>query len=62
MMTGQMLGGSDPSVAIKYQIAIMIAIFTCTTVSITLFFRFTSPVCFDPLGNLRTQAVFKKPT
>ncbi|MFT4637599.1 MAG: putative ABC transport system permease protein [Verrucomicrobiales bacterium] len=60
MMTGQMLGGSDPSVAIKYQIAIMIAIFTCTTVSITLFFLFTSRVCFDPLGNLRTNAMFKK--
>lgn len=60
MMTGQMLGGSDPSVAIKYQIAIMIAIFTCTTLSISLFLSFTRHVCFDSLGNLRSQAVFKE--
>ncbi|NCF84961.1 MAG: ABC transporter permease [Verrucomicrobiaceae bacterium] len=59
MMTGQMLGGSDPGVAIKYQIAIMIAIFTCTTLSISLFLLFTRRVCFDPQGNLRTHLVLK---
>lgn len=59
MMTGQMLGGSDPMVAIKYQIVIMIAIFACTTVSMTLFLLFTSRVCFDAMGNLIRQRVFK---
>lgn len=34
MMTGVMLGGTAPSVAIKYQIAIMIAIFTGTAVTV----------------------------
>ncbi len=60
MMTGQMLGGSDPSVAIKYQIVIMIAIFACTSLSISLFLLFTRRLCFDALGNLRVRAVFKK--
>ncbi len=45
MMTGQILGGSFPLVAIKYQIAIMIAIFASTTVAtlinILLSVRFT---------------------
>ncbi len=59
MMTGQMLGRSHPEVAIKYQIVIMIAIFTCTTVSITFFLTFTSKVCFDPQGNLLKTRVFK---
>jgi len=33
MMTGQILGGSSPNTAIKYQIAIMIAIFTAVSIS-----------------------------
>lgn len=33
MMTGQILGGSDPTVAIKYQVAIMISIFTATVLT-----------------------------
>ncbi len=33
MMTGQILGGSSPTVAIKYQIAVMIAIICSTTLS-----------------------------
>lgn len=33
MMTGQILGGSSPTVAIKYQIAIMVAIICSTTLS-----------------------------
>lgn len=36
MMTGQILGGSDPTVAIKYQVAIMIAIFTATVITALL--------------------------
>jgi len=33
MMTGQILGGSEPWLAVKYQIAIMICIFTSTTLA-----------------------------
>ena len=35
MMTGQILGGSEPWLAVKYQIAIMICIFTSTTIAST---------------------------
>lgn len=60
MMTGQMLGGSPPSVAIKYQIVIMLAIFTCTSASTATFLLLTSRFCFDPLGNLRAERILKK--
>lgn len=36
MMTGQILSGSDPMLAIKYQIAIMITIFVSSIISILL--------------------------
>lgn len=36
MMTGQILGGTSPLIAIKYQLMIMIAIFTMMTISLTL--------------------------
>lgn len=36
MMTGQILSGSDPMVAIKYQLVIMIAIFVMLTVSVAV--------------------------
>lgn len=35
-MTGQIIGGSDPSVAIKYQIMIMVVIFSSSLVSVML--------------------------
>ena len=35
MMTGAILGGSDPATAIKYQIAIMLAIFSGTAITVT---------------------------
>lgn len=59
MMTGQMLGGSSPIVAIKYQIAIMLAIFACTTLSIGLFLVFTIRQCMDANGRLLVEKIFK---
>lgn len=55
MMTGQILGGSSPLVAIKYQIAIMIAIFVSSMLSICLAVLFTVRVCFDGYGVLRKE-------
>lgn len=52
MMTGQILGGADPMVAIKYQIVILTAIFTAGTVSATLSIMATRPVAFDQLHRL----------
>ena len=47
MMTGQILGGSLPLTAIKYQIAIMLAIFSCKFFSSFLTLYITSNVFFD---------------
>lgn len=55
MMTGQILGGSVPLVAIKYQIAIMIAILTSTTLSIGLSILFTVKSSFHKNGVLRKE-------
>ncbi|MBI9016545.1 MAG: ABC transporter permease [Phycisphaerae bacterium] len=53
MMTGQMLGGSVPTVAIKYQIAIMIAIVTACSLSIFLTLLFITRRIFDQRDNIR---------
>ncbi len=51
MMTGQILGGSDPSVAIKYQILIMIMIFVSSLVTLWLSILFCNRKAFDKFGN-----------
>ncbi len=53
MMTGQIIGGSSPDTAIRYQIAIMIAIFVCITLSVLLGIFFSVGRSFDGYGNLR---------
>jgi len=57
MMTGQVLGGSVPFVAIKYQIAIMICIFTASSVTSTLNVLLGLKIGFDSFGNLKDTAV-----
>ena len=58
MMTGVILGGSDPRVAVMYQIAIMIAIFSGTNITILLGILLTRRVSFDAFGMLQKD-VFK---
>jgi len=53
MMTGQILGGSIPLVAIKYQIAIMIAIFLVQFFSILLSLFFSVRTGFTPFDMIR---------
>ncbi len=53
MMTGQILGGANPETAIKYQIAIVLAIFTAITISVFLAVWFTAKRAFDPYGMLK---------
>ncbi len=53
MMTGQILGGASPDVAIKYQIAIMLAIFTSVALSVGLALFFSTRKGFDSFGVLR---------
>lgn len=55
MMTGQILGGVSPVLAIKYQIAIMIAIFTATTIAVNVTIMLTMGTCFDAYGMLRRK-------
>ena len=55
MMTGQILGGSIPMVAIKYQIVIMIAIVTSTVLSVSLSILFTLRLSFDKSGRVRKK-------
>jgi UDP-glucose/iron transport system permease protein len=58
MMTGVILGGADPMVAIKYQIAIMIAIFCGTSITVFLAIWLTSKSSFTAYGVL-DRSVFK---
>ena len=58
MMTGQIIGGEEPIVAIKYQIAIMIAVFVATTLSVTLTIFFSFRQCFNSYGVLKRH-IFK---
>lgn len=52
MMTGVILAGADPMTAIRYQIAIMIAIFVGTTMAVYLGIRLTIGRSFDAYGDL----------
>lgn len=52
MMTGVILGGADPMTAIKYQISIMIAIFTGTAVTVILAILMSVRGSFSPYGIL----------
>jgi UDP-glucose/iron transport system permease protein len=52
MMTGVILGGASPAIAIKYQIAIMISIFSGTSITLALGLWLTSKTSFTPHGPL----------
>ncbi|MDY6905706.1 MAG: ABC transporter permease [Thermodesulfobacteriota bacterium] len=60
MMTGQILGGSLPVTAIKYQIAIVIAIFSAMVIASVLNLLFSMKIAFDEFGMLR-QDIFQTP-
>ena len=55
MMTGQLLAGSFPVVAIKYQIAIMVAIVTAGSLSLFLTLLMTVRYLFDERDNIRQE-------
>jgi putative ABC transport system permease protein len=57
MMTGVILGGTPPAVAIKYQIAIMLAIFCGTAVTVIAAILLTSRSAFNAYGVL-DQEIF----
>lgn len=55
MMTGQILGGSDPMVAVKYQIMILVVIFASTSLNVWLTIIFTNRIAFDKWRNLKKE-------
>lgn len=59
MMTGQILGGSIPMVAIKYQIAIMLSIFYTEYFATILCILFSLNIAFNPMDVLKKN-IFKK--
>jgi putative ABC transport system permease protein len=60
MMTGQILAGSYPLVAIKYQIVIVIGIFCVMSLSVVLSIFFTLKQAFDSYGQLKESLLYKK--
>lgn len=59
MMTGQILGGSDPMTAVKYQIVIIMAIFAATEISTLLALYFSLGKGFDKNGFLNME-IFRR--
>ncbi|GAB4365613.1 MAG: ABC transporter permease [Methylohalobius crimeensis] len=55
MMTGQILGGAEPWVAVKYQIAIMVSIFTATTLASILNLGLSLTIAFNEFDVLREE-------
>lgn len=55
MMTGQILGGASPLVAIKYQITIMIAIYVSTLLGTTLSILTSLRTAFDEYGLVKKE-------
>lgn len=53
MMTGQILGGASPVVAIKYQVMIMLAIFVGCTLTLVLSILFSGRFLFDDYGRVK---------
>ena len=59
MMTGQILGGSEPSVAVKYQIMLLITIFSSAIMNVVLTILFSNRIAFDKYDNLKKN-IFRK--
>ncbi|OBT16989.1 ABC transporter permease [Vibrio sp. UCD-FRSSP16_10] len=58
MMTGQILGGASPMLAIKYQLVILLAIFVMMSISVTLTLKLSLYRSINPQG--RVTIGFKK--
>ncbi len=59
MMTGQILGGSNPNVAVKYQIMLLITIFSSAILNVVLTILFSNRIAFDKYYNLK-KVIFRK--
>lgn len=59
MMTGQILGGSNPNIAVKYQIMLVITIFSSAILTVVLTILFSNRIAFDKYSNLRKD-IFRR--
>lgn len=59
MMTGQILGGSEPWLAVKYQIAIMVCIFTSTTIAGIINLKLSLNIAFNNFDVFREEVITK---
>lgn len=57
MMTGQILGGNDPSLAVKYQIVIMISVFVIAAISAVLSLIITNKFVFDKFSRPKQEVL-----
>lgn len=55
MMTGQILGGSEPWLAVKYQIAIMVGVFASTTLACAINLRLSMRMAFNGYDVLKGE-------
>lgn len=55
MMTGQILSGSDPMVAIRYQIVVMFMLVASTALTVTIVLHIVSKRCFGPAQQILIQ-------
>ncbi|GAB7016004.1 ABC transporter permease [Methanogenium cariaci] len=60
LMTGQLIAGLSPMIAITYQIALMLAIYTSRTICVTIAIILTSYVSFDEFGMLKKEIFIGK--
>ena len=60
MMTGQILGGSNPTVAIKYQLMIMITILVTSLLSVLITIFLANRYAFDAFDNFKLTTVKTK--
>ena len=60
MITGQLLSGASPITAIKYQLAIMLGIFSVGTQSVSTAILFSLRWCFDEYEVLRQDVLVEK--
>ncbi|EGA71285.1 hypothetical protein VISI1226_13216 [Vibrio sinaloensis DSM 21326] len=60
MMTGQILGGASPIIAIKYQVLIMIAIFVMMSVSTSICLSFAIRTTIHPHGRILVKTLLDK--
>jgi UDP-glucose/iron transport system permease protein len=55
MMTGQLLGGSSPDIAIKYQIMLVITIFVASIITVFLTIKIVNLFVFDKFDRLKAK-------